>query len=474
MGTSVAITITMEDDDLAAIQVAMMLNAAAAHLVASAAFDDVGDDVGKIDHRKLSRKSKTKWRHADALYCIKRDYLGDPLDALTPLMTEKQFVLHFRITRSRFQRLMNDIVSADIHFYKQAKAGDGSVGASLEAKLLLPLKCLAYGVPPHTFQDYFQMSQTLARDCCINFDRTVKLLYQSEYLRTPTEEDLKSLLKLHRHQHGTDGMFGSLDCMHTYWKNCPKGWQGSFQGKEKRPSIVLEAISDYHLWFWHASYGYAGTLNDLIILNMSPFLQSLVDGSFIEREKGVVPYEIAGSEFQYCFILVDGIYPPYSRFVRSIPEPIGERQKAFSGWQESCRKDVERAFGVLQAKFQVLARPMLQHNLDQIANKVASCMILHNMCVSDRVMGDVNARYNPGFSVADYKEVVEQAADLELVQGRGANEIDRTIGAQNLPVDAIAGFTDKQRWDDLKSVEHHNRLIEALMDQESSKRTAPN
>ena len=47
----------MEDDDLAEIQVAMMINAAATHLVASDAFDDVGDDVGKIDHRKLSRKS---------------------------------------------------------------------------------------------------------------------------------------------------------------------------------------------------------------------------------------------------------------------------------------------------------------------------------------------------------------------------------------------------------------------------------
>jgi hypothetical protein len=98
-------------------------------------------------------------------------------------------------------------------------------------------------------------------------------------------------------------MFGSLDCMHTYWKNCPKAWQGSFSGKEKQPTIVLEAISDHHTWFWHASYGYAGTLNDLNVLNLSPFLDALRSGKFAEIERLVVPYEIGLEEFIFMYIL---------------------------------------------------------------------------------------------------------------------------------------------------------------------------
>ena len=421
----------------------------------------------KIDHRTAPRKPKTRWRHDEALACIKRDYLGDPFDTATPLMKDSGFLLHFRISRARFKRMFNDFKSSGFPFFRQqAQAADGTVGASLEAKLLLPLKTLAYGVPPHTFQDYFQMSATLARDCCVQFDLGIKTLYQREYLRLPTKNDLKSLSNLHKHHHGVDGMFGSLDCMHTFWKNCPKAWQGSFQGKEGKPSIVLEAIGDYNLWFWHASYGYAGTMNDLNILNASPFLQALVDGTFIEIEKSVVPYDIAGEQFQYCFILVDGIYPTYSRFVRSIPEPIGERQQRFSAWQESTRKDIERAFGVLQSKFQVLARPMLQLNLIQIGNKVATCLILHNMCVSDRVMGDVNATYDPSFRVGEVvEEEVDQPADLEAVQLRmGVGVGGGRIGVRNTPMDAQQGFTDKDRWNDLKSIEHHNRLIEALID----------
>ena len=115
-------------------------------------------------------------------------------------------------------------------------------------------------------------------------------------------------------------MFGSLDCMHNCWKNCPKAWQASFKsGKESRgPTVVLEALADYHMWFWHASSGYAGSLNDLNILNLSPLLESLVDGSFIDVEESasVVPFEVAGERFSRLFVLVDGIHPRYSRFVK--------------------------------------------------------------------------------------------------------------------------------------------------------------
>ncbi|KAL7473996.1 hypothetical protein ACHAW6_000425 [Cyclotella cf. meneghiniana] len=44
----------------------------------------------------------------------------------------------------------------------------------------------------------------------------------------------------------------TMNCiaMSMEWmKNCPKAWAGSYQGKENNPSIVLEGISDYHMFF---------------------------------------------------------------------------------------------------------------------------------------------------------------------------------------------------------------------------------
>jgi hypothetical protein len=118
----------------------------------------------------------------------------------------------------------------------------------------------SYGVAPHAFSDYFQMSRQYARDCCKHFARIVTLLYTKEFLRVPTKDDLKNIAKPHEKVHGTAGLLGSLDCTHTHWKNCPKGWQGRYKGKENKPTIVMEAMSDYNLFFWHASYGYTGTL----------------------------------------------------------------------------------------------------------------------------------------------------------------------------------------------------------------------
>ena len=234
----------------------------------------------KIDHRILTRKSKRKFRHDEALHCINRDYMGIPGDFSTPIFAgSAEFANMFRISRPRFQKMLEDFAnSGDPFFTPPFVDAAGEEGASLEARLLLPPKSISFGVPPKTFSDYFQMSGTLSKDCYNNFLSRVTEIYKDEYLRLPTEADVKAVTRVHKHVHGVDGMFGSLDCMHTYWNKCPVAWQGSYKGKGHKPSIVLEAIADHHLWFWHASYGYAGTLNDINILNLSPYLESLLNG----------------------------------------------------------------------------------------------------------------------------------------------------------------------------------------------------
>jgi hypothetical protein len=104
-------------------------------------------------------------------------------------------------------------------------------------------------------------------------------------------------------------MIGSLDCTHMFWKNCPKAWQGSFKGKESKPSIVMESIADYFLFLWHVVYGYTGTLNDITILHIPPFMDRLLDGKFheLEAEAAVVPFLIKDEHFNKVFVFVDGI-----------------------------------------------------------------------------------------------------------------------------------------------------------------------
>jgi hypothetical protein len=384
----------------------------------------------------------------------------------------KEFDLMFRISRQHFQKLLEDVGNSGAKFYLEKRDAMNREVASMEARLLLPLKTLAYGVAHHCFCDYFQMSRNFARKCCMELDKALKSLYAEEFLRLPTKEDLKNISNLHKAVHGVDGMFGSLDCMHTYWKNCPKAWQGSFSGKEKQPTIVLEAISDHHTWFWHASYGYAGTLNDLNVLNLSPFLDALRSGKFAEIETLVVPYEIGLEEFKWLYILVDGIYPKYSRFVKGMKEPITRKERIMTAWQEGARKDIERAFGILQAKWQWIARPIHLHNLTDISNRVAACLILHNMLVSDRIMdGDVNARYNPANSLEEDLDIsVAQDEQTVALQDSIPRGYEARIGVGNMRTDAARLSIDKDIWNDLKDIQEHARLYVAISDLKLSER----
>lgn len=237
----------------------------------------------KVDHRRLPRRPRRKFRHSEALNCIKRDYLGLPGDPNTPLFGA-EFSKQFRLSTGRFQVLMEDIQASKIPFYKPKKNLDANDQCSLEAKLLLPIKCLAYGVPPHTFMDYFQMSPEYARECCKQFDRAIKRIYAKKYLRLPTVDDLKSIVRLHKHVHKVDGLVGSLDCSHTLWKGCPKAWAACYTGKPGRPSLLLESVNDYHMYFWHVSYGYTGNIGDLNVLIYRNSLSNTTNSVTAERQ----------------------------------------------------------------------------------------------------------------------------------------------------------------------------------------------
>ncbi len=109
--------------------------------------------------------------------------------------------------------------------------------------------------------------------------------------------------------------------------------------------------------------------------------------------------------------------------------PLTDEEKRYTAWQEAARKDIQGAFGVLQCRFQVMTRPFLRHCLKKISRVVTSCLIMHNMCVSDRVMdGDVHARYNPANKVTE-----EEDGDVVIEYKNGEETVVRAqIGLGNV------------------------------------------
>ncbi|XP_057803130.1 uncharacterized protein LOC131018426 [Salvia miltiorrhiza] len=94
-------------------------------------------------------------------------------------------------------------------------------------------------------------------------------------------------------------------------------------------------------------------------------------------------YVIQEKEYNVGYYLADGIYPKWSTLVQTFHEPRSVKKKFFAMRQESCRKDVERAFGVLQSRFAIVANPARYWQKKHLDNIMKACIIMHNMIVED-------------------------------------------------------------------------------------------
>ncbi|XP_047979351.1 uncharacterized protein LOC125221271 [Salvia hispanica] len=187
---------------------------------------------------------------------------------------------------------------------------------------------------------------------------------------------------MHETLHGFPGMLGTIDCMHWQWKNCPTAWRGQFTSvyKDSHPTMILEAVVDHRLWIWHAYFGVAGLNNDINVLNSSTL--------FADQCRGrgpAIEFTANGRRHHMGYYLADDIYPRWPVFLKTISCPIGEGRVLFAAKQESARKDVERAFGVLQSRCAIVKDPTRSWYKEVIADVMYACIIMHNMIVEQEV-----------------------------------------------------------------------------------------
>ena len=215
-------------------------------------------------------------------------------------------------------------------------------------KITAAYRILAYGTPTDSIDAYIRIGESTAIKSLRMFVKAVIAMFSDHYLRSPNNINIARFLQTGE-QRGLPGMLGSIDCMHWKWKNCPTAWQGMYTGHCHEPTIILEAVTSQDLWIWHAFFGVPGSLNDINVLDKSPVFTLLANG-----HAPPVNYTINGHEYRMGYYLANGIYPNWSTFVKTIPCPQNLKKKHFAKAQESARKDVERALGVLQARFAIV------------------------------------------------------------------------------------------------------------------------
>jgi hypothetical protein len=132
-------------------------------------------------------------------------------------------------------------------------------------------------------------------------------------------------------------MLGSIDRMHWRWDKCPTAWRGAYTRHKDGPTIILEVVASQDLWIWHAFFGLPGSLDDINVLNRSSLFQS----------------------------------------------PQGNMKVHFTRAHEAIRKDVERAFGVVQSRFAMVRSPARWWRKEDLWYIMQAYVLLHNMIIKD-------------------------------------------------------------------------------------------
>lgn len=278
--------------------------------------------------------------------------------------------------KSLFMRIHDAVLQHDPVNFQQRRDAAHKLGLTSLQKVTAAIRMLAYGMAADQCDEYLKIAESTAMKSMKKFCTAVVEIFGSEYLRTPTEEDIQHILAENAAR-GFPGMLGSLDCMHWKWKNCPTAWHGSHvNGKIGAPTLILEAVATRNLWIWHCFFGMAGTNNDLNVLDNSHLFDRIVSG-----EAPACNFVVNGHAYTMGYYLSDGIYPKWATLIQTISHPINEKHKVFAEAQEAVRKDVERAFGVLQARFAIVKWSVRLWDREECGLIMKACIILHNMIV---------------------------------------------------------------------------------------------
>jgi hypothetical protein len=116
----------------------------------------------------------------------------------------------------------------------------------------------------------------------------------------------------------------------------------------------------------------AGSNDDINVLHCSPIFSRLT-----ECTSPRISYVITGNTYDKGYYLADGIYLSWVTFVKTVRNPADEKCKRFAKEQEAARKDVERAFGVLQSRWAIVQYPA------RIWNVMTAYVIMHNMIIEN-------------------------------------------------------------------------------------------
>ncbi|XP_057248858.1 uncharacterized protein LOC130590439 [Beta vulgaris subsp. vulgaris] len=194
--------------------------------------NDIIQDTLPLNNIKVRKKRcYTERKCEEGHERIWNDYFSS-----NPVHNARQFRRRFRLIKELFLRIVNALKNHSDYVTQRFYALGRSSLSPLQ-KCVDAIRLLAYGVVGDAVNEYVCIGGNTAIQCLKKLCKCVIEIFEPEYLRRPTMDDIQP-------------------------------WQGQYTGGHQGvPTRVLEVVASSDLWIWHAYFGVAGSNNDVNVLD---------------------------------------------------------------------------------------------------------------------------------------------------------------------------------------------------------------
>ena len=160
---------------------------------------------------------------------------------------------------------------------------------------------------------------------------------------------------------------------------------------------------------------------------------------------------------------MDAIYPRWDIFLRPNGEASNKKEERMNDVQKSARKDVERMFGCIQARFQIMKSRIFEWNDTEIIKFGHVCVILHNILVAFRIEGELEDETDDNGNLLGGEGVIAEFAGIGTSTESDFSSTPESHHGNNEEwaswIDTLLGIDNS-----IRNVHEYNKLCGALTD----------
>ena len=237
---------------------------------------------------------------------------------------------------------------------------------SVETRIAISLSRLGTGNGQLLIGDLYGVAESTVSIIVKEFCKAVRQHLQRILVQIPSESQFRVLAKEFEALHGIPYVVGAIDGSHIPVLAPIYGGEDYYCRKSFH-SAILQGIVDVHCKFWDYEFGWAGSLHDWAVFQVTKIGRACIEGR-------LHPYKLIGDA---AYPIRPWMYCPF----KGGKTELSQIQANWNFVQSSTRMCVERAFGILKGRWRIIMK-RCDVPLRSVPDLVATCIVLHNLCIT--------------------------------------------------------------------------------------------